>query len=55
MGAGMAKNLMAAGFAVTAYNRTRAKAEVLAKEAAWSNIALGQKWRQDAIHVHPEH
>lgn len=34
MGAGMAKNLLAAGFAVTAYNRTRAKAEPLAASGA---------------------
>lgn len=37
MGLGMAKNLLKAGFAVTAYNRTRAKAEPLASEGA--NIA----------------
>ncbi len=37
MGAGMAKNLLAAGFPVTVYNRTRAKAEPLA--AAGARIA----------------
>jgi 3-hydroxyisobutyrate dehydrogenase len=34
MGAGMAKNLLAAGFPVTVYNRTRAKAEPLAASGA---------------------
>jgi 3-hydroxyisobutyrate dehydrogenase len=34
MGAGMAKNLLAAGFSVAAYNRTRAKAEPLAEAGA---------------------
>jgi len=34
MGIGMAKNLLKAGFPVTAYNRTRAKAEPLAAEGA---------------------
>jgi len=34
MGAGMAKNLLGAGFAVTAYNRTQAKAEPLAANGA---------------------
>jgi 3-hydroxyisobutyrate dehydrogenase len=34
MGAGMAKNLLAAGFPVTVYNRTRAKAEPLAATGA---------------------
>ncbi len=34
MGAGMAKNLLGAGFAVTVYNRTRAKAEPLAANGA---------------------
>ena len=34
MGAGMAKNLLAAGFPVTVYNRTRAKAEPLAAAGA---------------------
>ncbi len=34
MGMGMARNLLKAGFAVTAYNRTRAKAEPLAGEGA---------------------
>jgi 3-hydroxyisobutyrate dehydrogenase len=34
MGMGMVKNLMKAGFSVTAYNRTRAKAEPLAAEGA---------------------
>ncbi len=34
MGAGMAKNLLAAGFTVTVYNRTRAKAEALAASGA---------------------
>lgn len=37
MGAGMAKNLLAAGFPVTVFNRTRAKAEPLA--AAGARIA----------------
>jgi 3-hydroxyisobutyrate dehydrogenase len=37
MGAGMAKNLLAAGFPVTVYNRTRTKAEPLA--AAGARIA----------------
>ena len=37
MGAGMAKNLLAAGFPATVYNRTRAKAEPLA--AAGARIA----------------
>lgn len=34
MGAGMAKNLLAAGFPVSVYNRTRAKAEPLASAGA---------------------
>lgn len=34
MGAGMAKNLLAAHFAVIVYNRTRAKAEALAADGA---------------------
>lgn len=34
MGTGMAKNLLKAGFQVTAYNRTRAKAEPLSQEGA---------------------
>jgi 3-hydroxyisobutyrate dehydrogenase len=34
MGAGMAKNLLSAGFSVTVYNRTRAKAEPLAASGA---------------------
>src|ERR1041385_2870564 len=34
MGMGMAKNLLKAGFTVHAYNRTRAKAELLAAEGA---------------------
>ena len=34
MGAGMAKNLLSAGFAVTVYNRTRAKAEPLSASGA---------------------
>jgi 3-hydroxyisobutyrate dehydrogenase len=34
MGAGMAKNLLSAGFAVTVYNRTRAKSEPLAASGA---------------------
>lgn len=34
MGMGMAKNLLKAGFPVTVYNRTRAKAEPLASEGA---------------------
>lgn len=34
MGAGMAKNLLAAGFSVTVYNRTRAKAEALGPAGA---------------------
>jgi 3-hydroxyisobutyrate dehydrogenase len=34
MGLGMAKNLLKAGFAVSAFNRTRAKAEPLAAEGA---------------------
>ena len=34
MGSGMAKNLLTAGFAVTAYNRTQAKAEPLAGAGA---------------------
>jgi 3-hydroxyisobutyrate dehydrogenase len=34
MGAGMAKNLLAAGFSVSVYNRTRAKAEPLAAAGA---------------------
>lgn len=34
MGAGMARNLLKAGFAVTVYNRTRAKAEPLAAQGA---------------------
>jgi 3-hydroxyisobutyrate dehydrogenase len=34
MGAGMARNLLGAGFAVTAYNRTHAKAEPLAAAGA---------------------
>jgi len=34
MGAGMAKNLLTAGFAVTVYNRTQSKAEALAASGA---------------------
>jgi 3-hydroxyisobutyrate dehydrogenase len=34
MGMGMARNLLKAGFSVTAYNRTRAKAEALISEGA---------------------
>ena len=34
MGAGMARNLLAAGFPVTVYNRSRERAEPLAKEGA---------------------
>ena len=34
MGAGMAKNLLGAGFAVSVYNRTHAKAEPLAANGA---------------------
>lgn len=34
MGAGMARNLLAAGFPLSVYNRSRARAEALAKEGA---------------------
>ena len=34
MGSGMARNLLKAGFPLTVYNRTRSKAELLAKEGA---------------------
>src|SRR5215469_3879849 len=34
MGRGMARNLLKAGFPLTVYNRTRSKAELLAKDGA---------------------
>lgn len=39
MGSAMARQLLAAGFPVTLYNRTRSRAETLARENDWAKVA----------------
>jgi 3-hydroxyisobutyrate dehydrogenase-like beta-hydroxyacid dehydrogenase len=49
MGAGIAKSLLRAGHRVTAYNRTRERAEALRKDGATVAGSLGDACRGDAV------
>jgi 3-hydroxyisobutyrate dehydrogenase-like beta-hydroxyacid dehydrogenase len=49
MGAGMAANLIAAGHRVTAYNRSREKAEALADQGARVAVAVADACRGDVV------